>query len=59
MRVPDHELYEIAFKEAKILQKLDHENIIKIFDFFYSESQQKVSILLEFARNSLRKVVKE
>jgi NIMA (never in mitosis gene a)-related kinase 1/4/5 len=35
--------------EIKLLKKLDHENVVKLYDFF--ENQTKLNIILEFAEN--------
>ena len=36
MRVPDQELYEIAMKEFRLLEELDHPNVMKVYDIFYN-----------------------
>lgn len=50
MRVPDQELYNIAFKEFKLLESLGdgHPNIIKVIDIFYNKLRENMYILMEY-----------
>lgn len=49
MRVPDDELYEIAMKEYSIVRSIqEHENIIKVVDFYFNKNQQKIYLVMEY-----------
>jgi len=37
MRLHDEEYYNIALKEFKLLENLDHPNIMKVYDIFYNK----------------------
>jgi serine/threonine protein kinase len=50
MRVPDQEYLEIAMKEFNLLEKLgDHSNVVKVYDIYYNDLQEKIYILMEYA----------
>ena len=37
MRVPDREYFDIAFREFKLIEKIEgNENIVKVYDIFYN-----------------------
>lgn len=48
MRVPDQEYYDIAMREFRLIQELDHLNIIKAHDIFYNKLHEKVYMLMEY-----------
>ena len=41
---------EDLMREVKVLQKLDHPNILKIYDFFIDEKKKRCFVVLEFMR---------
>ncbi len=50
MRVPDEEFFKIAMNEFTLLEeKLNHPNVVKAFDMFYNQTQEKIYMVQEFA----------
>jgi serine/threonine protein kinase len=49
MSVPDQEYFDIAMKEFKLLEALEHRNVIKVYDIFFNELREKIYIIMEYA----------
>lgn len=61
MRVPDKEYFDIALKEFKLINDLNHPNIIKVYDIFYNELKEKIYTVMEYSGEGydLHKFIKE
>lgn len=61
MRVPDTEYFDIALKEFKLINDLNHPNIMKVYDIFYNQLKEKIYTVMEYAGHGsdLYKYIKE
>lgn len=46
-------------KESEVLNQLEHENIVKMFGFFFGNRRQEPAILLEYCESNLKRRVKK
>lgn len=47
IRSSDEEIREVAYKEYKLLKKLDHPNIIKMHGCFSNEAMETVYLVMD------------